>query len=566
MNLLTFNTIINHEKVKLNISPRFSEDFDIIVVGGGTAGVCAALAAAETKKVLCIERGTFLGGMGSGIVFGYYYGSELEDQSLDNDIRKISAENYCKCKGWCAGIHPDAKKQVYQNRYLASGGKLMYKSIVTGVWMEGSSAVGLRVLSGGTESDISARFVIDTTAEANVCRLAGFETKIGRESDGQCQAYSLVGIVKNGCGELEHVYRDNGFTDTSDCFEVSRAVTDGFGTLDETGAYTSTEGNRLLSLGSIFGKREGVTIVGEDSLTGEQMLNFLPVDKPLFYTSSTYDTHLYDPEFETETVQEYRYFVDDILVQPVPLGALVPKGGKNILAAGLGMDIDHDALASVRLKRNVMRSGTAAAVAAQTAIDENCDVFACYDKIAEKLKKTGIYKALPELSEIARNIPEKAAEYFSSKSQKLRDSAAYYAARIMTREELLKLLADKSTAASAAAALAMQGYADGADYFKNKETRGAVYLLGKINKDGKYTDLLAEKLHGNFMSTAFSALVRNAANGDKKAEKLVLELVGSKDFSYKLTLNGKKNRTVLERGETFRKYIRHFLGDLTAYA
>lgn len=560
MNLLTFNTIINHEKVKQDILPHFSEEFDIIVVGGGTAGVCAALTAAETNKVLCIERGTFLGGMGSGIVFGYYYGSDLEDQTLDEIIKLDSAENYCKCKGWCAGIHPDAKKQCYQNEYLDLGGKLMYKSIVTGVWMSETAAVGVRVLSGGTETDIAAKFIIDATAEANVCRLAGFETKIGRESDGQCQAYSLVGIVMNGSGELEHVYRDNGFVDTSDCFEVSRAVTDGFENLDETGAYTSTEGNRLLSLGSIFGKREGVTIVGEDSLTGEQMLNFLPVDKPLFYTSSTYDTHLYDPEFETETVQEYRYFVDDILTQPVPLGALVPKGGKNIMAAGLGMDIDHDALASVRLKRNVMRAGTAAAIAAETAITEGCDVFSCYEKITEKLKAKRIYKEVPELSETAKNINEKAAEYFSSDSPKLRGCAVYYASRMMTKEELMKFLDNKNTAVCAAKALAMQGFGIGAEYFKDEEIPGAVYLLGKINKHGEYTDLLAGKLHGKLLPTAFSALVRNAANGDKKAEKLVRGLVENKDFSYKITLNGKKNHTVLERCETFRKYIRHFLG------
>ena len=72
--------------------------------------------------------------------------------------------------------------------------------------------------------------------------------------------------------------------------------------------------------------------------------------------------------------------------------------------------------------------------------------------------------------------------------------------------------------------------------------------------------MLAGKLYGKLLPTAFSALVRNAANGDKKAEKLVRGLVENKDFSYKITLNGKKNHTALERCETFRKYIRHFLG------
>ncbi len=427
--------------------------------------------------------------------------------------------------------------------------------------MDDSSVIGLRVLSHDcTETDISAKYIIDATSEANVCRLAGFKTKIGRKFDGQCQTYSIVGIVKNGNGELEHVYRDNGFVDTSDCFEVSRAVTKGIKELDEIGNYTSTDDNRLLSIGSIFGKREGVSIVGEDCLTGEQMLNFLPVDKPLFYTSSTYDTHLYDCEFETETVQEYQYFVKDILTQPVPLGAIVPKWEKNILVAGLGMDIDHDALASVRLKRNVMRSGEAVAIAAETAIDECCDVFSCYDKIVEKLKEKNIYKSMPEICEIGMNIKEKVEQYFSYESKDVRDTATYHAARQLPKERLLELLYNDKTSVCAAKALAMKGIPAGVELFKNEESRGAIYLLGKINKHGEYTDLLCERLSGKFMPTAFSALVRNAANGDEKAKKVVLELVNRDDFSYRLELNGRKNKTVLERSETFRKYVKHFLG------
>lgn len=285
----------------------------------------------------------------------------------------------------------------------------------------------------------------------------------------------------------------------------------------------------------------------------------------MFYTSSTYDTHLYDIEFETETVQDYRYFVNEVLTQPVPLGALVPKGGRNILAAGLGMDIDHDALASVRLRRNVMRSGVAAAVSAETAIDEGCGVFSCYEKIKEKLIEKRIFKPLPVLSELAVNIRKNVAEDFSSPSKAVRSCSIYYASKMLSAERLSELLKDGKTAVCAAKALALKGDDKGADYFKDEKTAAATYLLGKVNKDGKYTDLLIERLGGSLMPAAFSALVRNAASGDKKAEKAVRSLAENKSFSYRLTLNGNGNKTVLERSEAFRKIFETLLGGIAAY-
>lgn len=59
---------------------------------------------------------------------------------------------------------------------------------------------------------------------------------------------------------------------------------------------------------------------------------------------------------------------DKVLIAQVPYGALVAKGIKGLLMAGIGMDISHDALPPVRLKKNVMRSGEAAAVAACLAL------------------------------------------------------------------------------------------------------------------------------------------------------------------------------------------------------
>ena len=63
-----------------------SSEFDVIVCGGGSAGICAAIAAArEGARVLLVERNGFLGGTATfGLVIFGMYGPE--DQRLVDGI------------------------------------------------------------------------------------------------------------------------------------------------------------------------------------------------------------------------------------------------------------------------------------------------------------------------------------------------------------------------------------------------------------------------------------------------------------------------------------------------
>ena len=51
-------------KLNLNVTAELYGEYDVVVCGGGTAGVVAALAAArEGAKTVIIESSPFLGGM-----------------------------------------------------------------------------------------------------------------------------------------------------------------------------------------------------------------------------------------------------------------------------------------------------------------------------------------------------------------------------------------------------------------------------------------------------------------------------------------------------------------------
>lgn len=117
----------------------FTKTYDIIVCGAGTAGIIAGITAARMgASVLCVEIGTFLGGMGTGIVMGYYNGDHLKGQCsvLDEEIVQLSDQICSGKKAWCEGIHAEAKKLVYEAAYTDAGGTIWYESMACGVWQK----------------------------------------------------------------------------------------------------------------------------------------------------------------------------------------------------------------------------------------------------------------------------------------------------------------------------------------------------------------------------------------------------------------------------------------------
>ena len=75
-------------------NPASTEHFDVVVVGSGTAGTCAALRAAELgKKVVCIEKNTALGGTSVFAEGLCGIGSKYQtDQGIDVDKAAVLAD------------------------------------------------------------------------------------------------------------------------------------------------------------------------------------------------------------------------------------------------------------------------------------------------------------------------------------------------------------------------------------------------------------------------------------------------------------------------------------------
>ena len=101
--------------------------YDVIVVGLGTAGAVAALAAArQGARVLALERNTYPGGTQSGGGIRGYYGGR-PPYGLTAELEQQVAEY---AAGHGLGINLEARKFVLEQELLTAGVEIVYAAVV----------------------------------------------------------------------------------------------------------------------------------------------------------------------------------------------------------------------------------------------------------------------------------------------------------------------------------------------------------------------------------------------------------------------------------------------------
>jgi ribulose 1,5-bisphosphate synthetase/thiazole synthase len=170
-------------------------EVDVLVVGGGPAGIIAAQAAAsDGLKVALIDNRSFVGGnMTIGLPILGFLGQKgnqiikgLPQKFIDKlkAVDAASEHRPCPLHMSLTLVEPEAVKNVGLQVLEESGVKVLLYVFSSGVVMEDDELKGVIIESKSGREVILAKTVIDCTGDADVAYKAGVECEQGNEFGG----------------------------------------------------------------------------------------------------------------------------------------------------------------------------------------------------------------------------------------------------------------------------------------------------------------------------------------------------------------------------------------------
>ena len=349
-------------------------EFDVVVVGGGTAGAVAAIVAAkEGLRTAVVEAQSFLGGIGTGGGIHSYLFALQAGEQLEIDLRMKEWNE--RIGGKAKGFHPEAKKLALQQIADEAGVACYYRCFFAGAVLDGDVLVGV-VAEGDREGLfwLEAKVVIDSTGDGDVAAASGAPFHFGRENDQSPQPFSLTPGVIMEDQIVGFRNFDAGYIDATNALDQTRAQMLGHAYLQRESYDTYS---RMLYVAPVLGVRESRLIDAEYVVTLADQLQSRRFPDAVMRESCSYDNHARDIWNESF---EGRFLMAGFggggggrMTHDVPYRCLVPKRIDNLLVACRAVGATHDAAAGFRFERAMQSLGEVAAVAARIAIQQSED-------------------------------------------------------------------------------------------------------------------------------------------------------------------------------------------------
>lgn len=364
--------------------------YDLIVAGGGVAGVAAAITAKRRGlSVLLIEKSNILGGLGTLGLINLFVpmcngrGKQIIFGLAEEWLRKATLYGYDTIRPkWKDGEPKEPTLERYATRYspyifalqmteMIQNEKvdILFDCIVTEPVMEGNRCKGLVTESKSGREYYEADMVIDTTGDADILRRSGVPTVKGKNFF----TYIGKGITLESCQRA---------VDTKNIFNV----------------YTRLTGGDI----NLYGDNQPEDIPLWSGTTVEDVTDYLVTNQLTMLEKIKKDDRLsrdiamipmmpdfrttcrLDGDYALREEDRFKHFEDSVcaindferrdFLYEVPLRCITKRGFPNLLTAGRSASAVGYGWDVLRVIPPAILTGQAAAETAALAIEAKCAV------------------------------------------------------------------------------------------------------------------------------------------------------------------------------------------------
>ncbi len=181
------------ELITEHLQTPVAGQYDVIVTGGGPAGVGAALAAARYgAKTLLIEQYAFLGGMWTAGLVIPIWDWENKGGIMQELVDELESGGNTAMSGPLLGFDIEAMKLLLDRKLTDAGAQPLLNTHFALPLLENGRVCGVIVENKSGRQAYRASCVVDCTGDGDVAARAGAPYKLGRDSDGAVQPMSMM--------------------------------------------------------------------------------------------------------------------------------------------------------------------------------------------------------------------------------------------------------------------------------------------------------------------------------------------------------------------------------------